>query len=301
MRVTQNMVSANMLRNISNSYQQLSNTQEQLSSGKKISKPSDDPVIATQGIAYRTDVSQVDQYTRNIDTANQWADSSDSALNEANQVIQRVRELTVQASSNTETTDDRKAIKAEVDQLTQQLATIANTQVGEKFIFNGTNTATKPATINTDGTVSVTNPTAKPGDPTNKVLVEINQGVNLQINVDPANVFTQQLFDDLNKLSTNLGNGSDGQTISGSLNDIDTHLNQLSSAQSDLGARENRISLITNRLQDQQQIANTIMSNNEDADFETTLVNYQQQQATYTAALSVGAKSMQKTLVDFLG
>jgi flagellar hook-associated protein 3 FlgL len=300
MRVTQNMVASNLLSNISNSYQQLSNTQQQLSSGKKISKPSDDPVIATQGIAYRTDVSQVDQYTRNIDTANQWAQSSDSALSEANSVLQSIRELTVQASSDTETSDDRNAIKAEVDQLTQQLSTIANTQVAGKYIFNGTNTATKPTTVNPDGTVTVANPMATAGDPANKVMVEVNQGVNLQVNVDPAKNFTQQLFDDLNKLSTNLGNGSDGATIGQSVTDIDNHLNQLSSAQSDLGARENRITLITNRLQDQQQIANTIMSNNEDADFETTLVNYQQQQATYTAALSVGAKSMQKTLVDFL-
>jgi flagellar hook-associated protein 3 FlgL len=301
MRVTQNMVSANLLKNISNSYQQLSTTQQQLSSGKKISKPSDDPVIATQGIAYRTDVSQVDQYTRNIDTANQWADSSDSAMSEANSVLQSIRELTVQASSDTETSDDRKSIKANLDQLTQQLSTIANTQVAGKYIFNGTNTATKPTTVNTDGTVSVANPNATSGDPANKVIVEVNQGINLQVNVDPANVFTQKLFDDLTKLSTNLGNGSDGQTISASLTDLDTHLNQLSAAQADLGAGENRITLISNRLQDQQQIANSIMSNNEDADFETTLVNYQQQQATYTAALSVGAKSMQKTLVDFLG
>jgi flagellar hook-associated protein 3 FlgL len=300
MRVTQSMVANNALRNISTSYQQLSKTQEELSSGKKITRPSDDPVIASQGIAYRTDVSQVDQYTRNLDTANTWAQSSDSALSEANDVLQRVRELAVQASSDTNTPDDRTAIQQEVDQLKKQLADIANTQVGNKYIFNGTNTGTQPVTIGSDGSITVNNGNATPGDPSNKVMVQVNQGVNLQINIDPANVFNQKLFDDLDKLETNLTNGSDGNTISQSISDIDSHLNSLSAAQSDLGARENRISLITNRLSTQQQIATTIMSNNEDADFEKTLVDYQQQQAVHTAALSVGAKIMQQTLVDFL-
>lgn len=296
MRVTQSMVSASILKNISSNYQQLSETQQQLSSGKKITKPSDDPVVATQGIAYRTDVSQVDQYTRNIDTANQWANSSDSALSEANQVLQRIRELTVQASSDTNTSDERKAIKDEVDQLTKQLATVANTQVAGKYIFNGTNTSIQPTTINSDGTVSVSIPSPN----TDKVMVEVNQGVNLQVNVAPNTIFTQSLFDDLKKLSTNLGNGSDGKTISNSISDIDSHLNRLSATQSDLGARENRITLITNRLQDQQQIATTIMSKNEDVDMTKTLVDFQQQQAVYQAGLAVGAKIMQPTLVDFL-
>ncbi len=298
MRVTQNMVSSQMLRNISNSYQQLSNSQQELSSGKKISKPSDDPVVASQGIAYRTDVAQVTQYTRNIDTANQWTQSSDSALNEANSVLQRVRELTVQASSDTATASDRKSIKSEVDQLTQQLSVIANTQVAGKYIFNGVNTGTPPTTFDpTQGTVNVAATSPK----TDKVLLDVNQGVNVQVNVQPGTVFSQSLFDDLHQLSQDLGNGTGGQTLSGQIATIDSHINTLSSTQSDLGARENRISLITTRLQDQQQIAQNIMSKNEDADFETTLVNYQQQQATYTAALSVGAKSIQKTLVDFLG
>lgn len=296
MRVTQSMVSANLLKNITMSYQELSKTQEQLSSGKKISKPSDDPVIATQGIAYRTDVSQVDQYTRNIDTANQWAKSSDSALNESNQILQRVRELTVQASSDTQTPNDRKAIKSEVDQLTQQLSNVANTQVAGKYIFNGTNTDQPPATLNTDGSVTIaaTNPK------TNRVMVQVNQGVNLQVNVEPGTVFSQKLFDDLHTLSKNLGGGADGQIISQSLTALDQDMSQLSSAQSGLGARENRISLISNRLQDQKQFASTIMSKNEDADFTATETKFQQEQATFTAALSSGAKMITPTLVDFL-
>jgi flagellar hook-associated protein 3 FlgL len=300
MRVTQGMVANNAIRNITTSYKQMSDTQQQLSSGKKITRPSDDPVIASQGIAYRTDVSQVDQYTRNVDTANQWAQSSDSSLSEANDVLQRVRELAVQASSDTNTPDDRSAIKQEVDQLRKQLGDIANTKVGNKYIFNGTNTSTKPVTIGSDGSIKVSNGNATPGDPKNKVMVQVNQGVNLQVNVDPASFFNQQVFDDLDKLETNLTNGSDGATITGSITDIDNHLNSLAAAQSDLGARENRISLITNRLSTQQQISTNIMSNNEDADFEKTLVDYQQQQAVHTAALSVGAKIMQPTLVDFL-
>lgn len=302
MRVTQSMISAQLLSQINNSYKQLSITQQELSSGKKISKPSDDPVVASQGIAYRTDVAQVDQYTRNMDTANQWMTSSDSALNDSNQVLQRVRELTVQASSDTTTPSDRSKIKDEIDQLKQHLVSDANTQVAGKYIFNGTQTGTKPVVMDSQGNITFSaSKKLNGGDPTNKVMIEANQGVNLQINVDPTTVFSQGLFSDLNDLEAKLTDPSaTGKDITGFISKIDGHLDELSSSQSSLGARENRVQLITNRLSDQKNTAETIMSKNEDADFETTLVNFQQQQATYQAALSVGAKNMQPTLVDFL-
>src|SRR5690625_7129923 len=74
MRITQSMISNNMLRNVSQSYGTLDKYMNQLSTGKKINRPSDDPVIAMRGISYRSELSKVQQYERNIGEVHSWMD-----------------------------------------------------------------------------------------------------------------------------------------------------------------------------------------------------------------------------------
>ncbi|GGE36198.1 flagellar hook-associated protein 3 [Pullulanibacillus camelliae] len=293
MRVTQGMISQDFLRQLNNSSSSLATLQQQLMTGNKISKPSQDPVVATLGIAYRSDVAHVDQFSRNMDTVHQWMDASDSALDETNQVLTRLNELTTEASSDSYTSDQRADIEKEVEQLKQQLVTVANTQVAGKYIFNGTQTSKKP--VNDDYTLNY--------DPDNvkDVNITVNNGIQIKANVNPNDVFSQSLFDDIGKLQDALKDSdSKGADISKYISVIQGHMDDVTAAQADLGARENRVDLIDNRLSNQKQTTETIMTNNEGADFESTLVNYQTQQTIHNAALAVGSKIMQPTLVDFL-
>ena len=73
MRVTQSMLSNNMIRNLSNSYGKLGKLQEQMTSQKKFTKPSDDPVSAMMGMNYRTNLNQVQQFSSNIGASNKLA------------------------------------------------------------------------------------------------------------------------------------------------------------------------------------------------------------------------------------
>ncbi|GGH76708.1 flagellar hook-associated protein 3 FlgL [Pullulanibacillus pueri] len=293
MRITQSMLSQDFLRQLNNSTNNLATLQQQLTTGKKITKPSQDPVIATLGIGYRSDVNHVDQYSRNMDTVHQWMDSSDSALDETNDVLQRLNELTTEASNDTYTADQRANIEKEVGQLKNQLVTIANTQVAGKYIFNGTNTSTKP--VNDDGTLNYD------PDKMSDVNITVNNGIQIKANVNPNDVFSQKLFDDIDQLQDALkDSNSKGADISKYISVIQGHMDNVTSAQADLGARENRVDLIDNRLSNQKEITENIMSKNEDADFETTLIDFQTQQTIHNAALAVGSKIMQPTLVDFL-
>src|SRR5699024_10896718 len=106
MRVTQNMLSNNMLRHLMNSQSKMDKYLEQLYTGKKIRRPSDDPAIAMKGMNYRTQVIEVEQYKRNTAEVHNWMDNSESALNEAIQTMQRIRELAVQASNSTYSDDE---------------------------------------------------------------------------------------------------------------------------------------------------------------------------------------------------
>lgn len=299
MRVTQGMISSDVLRQINNSNERLSTYQQQLASGKKITLPSQDPVVATLGIAYRSDVTHVTQYQRNVSNAYQWLNNSDSALGQMDSVMQRVRELTVQASNGTNTPNDLKQINSEVEQLKQQLVDVGNTQVAGNYIFNGQRTSTPPLSLQTnpDGTTAVNVNTAATN---NQYKVQINDGVQMAINVDPTTVFTSKLFSDINTLQQRLTGKAPASDLTKSISDIDSHLSEINAARSDLGARTDRMDLVKNRLSQQSQDATTIMSNNEDADYTKTLVELNQEQSVHQAALSVGAKMIQPTLVDFL-
>ncbi|QXE00964.1 flagellar hook-associated protein FlgL [Terribacillus sp. DMT04] len=293
MRITQSMMSNRMLSNLSNSYGDLNKYSEQLSSGKKITKPSDDPVVATKGMSYRTEVRDVEQYKRNLSEAQTWIDNSDSALGNATSALQRIRELAVQASNGTYDEGQRGNIAQEVDQLKEQLASIANTQVNGKYIFNGSATDTKPVVINDDGSSTV-------DFNTNAVSLTLSKGVEVKMNADGDAAFGEKLFDDLESFSTALRSDGSDEDLDQYIGALDENIDNLINERADLGARMNRMDLVASRLDDQELSATKLMSDNEDADMEEVIMNLTSQEAVHRAAMSAGARIIQPTLMDFL-
>lgn len=148
MRVTQSMLSNSNLKYISKNYDRLGTIQDQLMTGKKITKPSDDPVVAMKGMRYRTQVVEVKQFQRNLNEAFTWMDNADAALEETTQVLHRIRELTVQASNDSYDPVARGNIAKEIEKLQEHLVSLAETKVGDAYIFNGTNTSKSPINTN---------------------------------------------------------------------------------------------------------------------------------------------------------
>ncbi|GAJ39268.1 flagellar hook-associated protein FlgL [Saccharococcus caldoxylosilyticus] len=300
MRVTQSMLANNMLKHLSASYANLGKYQEQLSTGKKINRPSDDPVVAMKGIAYRTNLTEVEQFKRNFSEAYNWIENSDAALDKATQALQRIRELVVQASNDTYEATQRQAISQEIKQLTDQLVMIANTKVGDKYIFNGTNTLEPPVQMN--GTSITTSDNAE------EVKIELAKGIYIGVNVDPTKVFHYDasqkgkgLFSDLQSLANDLDDpAKTGKEINEYLGYIDQHITNLLGVRAELGARMNRIELMEDRIDSQQVIAEKMLSDNEDVDMEKVITDLKTQESVHRAALAVGARIIQPTLVDFL-
>ncbi|KEF40330.1 flagellar hook-associated protein 3 [Schinkia azotoformans MEV2011] len=144
MRVTQNMLTNSNLSYISKNYERLAKLQDQINTGKKITRPSDDPVVAMKGMRYRSQLTEVKQFYRNLTEGFTWLENTDSALDETAKVLERVRELVVQASNDTYDSAARGNIAKEIEQLQKHLASVANTKVGENYIFNGTDIGTAP-------------------------------------------------------------------------------------------------------------------------------------------------------------
>ncbi|WP_353947452.1 flagellar hook-associated protein FlgL [Sporolactobacillus sp. Y61] len=297
MRVTQGMMTNQILQNITQGYGRVADSQNQLASGKKITRPSQDPIVATMGISYRTDVGHVEQYRKNVTTAYKWLDSSDDALQQTDDVLNRIRELTVEASNGTHTAEQRQAIGTEVAELKQQLVTIGNTQVGGQYIFSGSDTANPPLVTGNDGTVTLRPDALSHPD----LAVDVNDGISVSVNIAPDSVFSEDLFSDLDRLIGDLNNGNaDEAAIGAHLGELDTHLDEVARAQAELGAKTNRVDMISNRLNQQKTIATKIMSNNEDVDYAETIIQLNQQQNIYNASLAVGARIIQTSLLDFL-
>jgi flagellar hook-associated protein 3 FlgL len=292
------MLANNMLRNLSNSYERLGKYQEQLTTGKKITRPSDDPVVAMKGVAYREDLARVKQYQRNIGEVHNWIDSADDALDKVGLALQRVQELVVQASTDTATPEDRKKIADEIDQIQKHIVDIANTKVGGKYIFNGADTL-NPLFIGYPGDATFT-----VNGNQSDVELEVFDGITLVVNIDGKTLFgddTTGIIGMLNNLKTALNDpNSTGNMIDGFLSQVEAQQNALLSARSELGAKQNRVEMMENRLATQEVITTKVMSNNEDIDYEKTITELISQESVHRAALSVGARIIQPTLVDFL-
>jgi flagellar hook-associated protein 3 FlgL len=294
MRVTQSMLTNNMIRNLSNSYERLGKYQEQLATGKKISRPSDDPVVAMKGIAYREDLARVKQYERNIGEVHNWIDSADDALDKVGLALQRVQELVVQASTDTATPEDRQKIADEIDQIQKHIVDVANTRVGGKYIFNGADTK-NPLFIGYPGEIGF----AVNGNQSD-VEIEVFDGIKLDVNIDGKTLFTG-IIGMLDNLKTVLNDpNSTGNTISSHLSQVEAQQDALLAARSELGAKQNRVEMMENRLSTQELVATKLMSNNEDIDYEKTITELISQESVHRAALSVGARIIQPTLIDFL-
>ncbi|MDO6846508.1 flagellar hook-associated protein FlgL [Priestia megaterium] len=292
MRVTQGMLAANSLKQISNSYNKLETLQNQLSTGKKITRPSDDPVVATKGMTYRSNLSEVNQYKRNLTEAQSWFDSSESGLEQVNSILQRTKELVVQGLNGTNESDDRQAIAREIEQLKLDYMQVGNTQVAGNYIFNGVNVGAAPISENASGMIE-SNINLDP------FSVEVSKGIQLRVNIHPENIFGQGAFDLMNNVQTAFEQ-NDVKSLKNLSTQVDTQLSTLLAERSELGARSNRLELIENRLDSQEITATKMLSNNEDADIEKVITDLTVQESVHRAALGVGAQIIQPTLLDFL-
>lgn len=151
-RVTGIMKNNSLIRNINRQQHELGQVQNRLSTGKRIKEPSDNPSAATNQMFFRTRLSELKQFESNIDTAKNRLDLSDGELARVNDIMQRIRVLTVQASNGTYQGDDgfelRKVIATEIDQHLRALIEIANGMDGTgRPLFGGHTTGEKPFEI----------------------------------------------------------------------------------------------------------------------------------------------------------
>lgn len=294
-RVTNNMLVNDLMRNLNNNYRMMDKYQRQLSSGKKINLPSDNPAGLVKSLRLRTNIVEGEQYLANINEAINFMETTDSALDNITQILHRIRELTVKAANGTNDPGAHQAIADEIKELNEQVKLIANTTYGAKHVFGGRN---------------VTEPPCQGSDwkGNNEYLeLEIGVGITIPINVtnqDMNYFFTDNggnegIFKLLDNLVADIQNG-DLSAISSALSKIDSKMNDLLTARSVIGAKANRLELQKSRLESTQISFTGLLAANEDADMAEVIMQLKMQENVYRASLSAGARIIQPSLVDFL-
>lgn len=295
LRVTQNMLSAQLMHNLNRNMLRTDDLQNQISTGRRINKPSDDPVGITYSLRYRSELRANEQFQSNVDSASSWLEFSDTMMNQAIDVFHRVRELTVKGSTGTNPQASLDAINSEIKELRGQLLDIANSKINGKYVFNGQQTDQAP--------YSLTDPAGDTTD-TLKLLYEIGPGIKMPVTITGNEIFGEangadNAFQILDDLSAALTLGSQ-PAIAASLDKIDTRFNKFLAVQADIGAKTNRVELMDARIKDQELNLTGLQSKTEDADYEELIIKSKINESVYQASLSVGAKVITPTLVDFL-
>jgi len=284
----------NQLSYMSKAAERMDRVQRQLATNRRIERASDDPTGAALAMQHRKNIAFETQMRRNLENGTAFLNVTESSLSGTTELLQRVRELTVQGSNGTLGPTEKAQIGAEVNQLIEQLAQVANTNFGGVYIFSGHQTQT-PAYG-----VTGTPPTAVTWQGDNGLRERrISPQDVVPVNVMGGQVFGD-MFDDLLLLRDNLNAGANGDTINNSLADIDDALDRVLNARAEVGARVNRFEATKFRSEEADTNLQHLRAEIEDVDITDAILKFNAAQNAMEAALGAIGRTSNMSLLNFL-
>ena len=295
MRITHRAVTQTALLGLNNNLSDVAKLQQQLTSGKQISSPSDSPTGTNKALQIRQDQSAVQQFAKNISDGQSWLDATDTALNTAVGQVQRVRALTVQAlNAGATSTSSQQAIAVEVAALRESLLGVANSSINDRALFGG---VTQGSTAyDSDGTYVGAPPVGE------GITRRVSNADRIRIDVTGPEAFGTPGPDDLFALVGRIAADVEGNpsALSGDLAQLDVALDRLLGAAASVGARSARMGAAGQINTDLQLTLASQLVDVEDIDLARTIMELNQSEVGYKAALQATAQVIQPTLVDFL-
>jgi flagellar hook-associated protein 3 FlgL len=295
-RITNQMTSQMTLAGIETALNRLDTTQQELSSGKSINQPSDNPSGTALALQLNSDLSNLTSYSNNVTDGTGWAQAQSSALTDVTNAVQRIRSLTVAAANGTQTTADMQASAQEVNQLIDEIKQDANTQYNGQYVFSGSATSTAPYQSGSNDTYAGNSGTVTRTIGPNTTLIVSANLEGVLGNGQSAN--DGGLLDTLRTIAADMQSGN-SSAVNADLSSLDTNLNSLGGLTSSVGATQDRLQMAASRIQT-LEASDTQVLNTQDADMASTEISYSTQQAALTAALQAGAHIIQQSLMNFL-
>ncbi len=283
----------------------VSEMQTQLATGKQVLRPSDNPEQAALIQRLSTALNRQDVYESNIDSINSRLGAEESALLAAEDVMQRIRELAVQASTDTVSSDGRQIIAAEVTALRDQLVSLANsTDVSGNYVFSGSMVRTLPFSENASGDL------VYQGDQ-NRMLVDVSDQRQLALNRPGNEAFPSvvreidgvservSFFAVIDDFSAALKDNNQAQ-LQSSLAEVSDLTQNMAISIADVGSRLRIAESQLDSLTETKLRYQTLLSNAEDLDYATAITQLTSEIMSLEAGQSSFAKISQLSLFDYI-
>ncbi|MBX5436703.1 MAG: flagellar hook-associated protein FlgL [Alicyclobacillaceae bacterium] len=301
MRVTTFGMNARYLQDLSDIMSKYQDLQQQLSTGRKLNQPSDDPVGLSVDITIQTSLAQIEQWKNNADSGLTKLQTADASLNSLQSVLGNIRTEILQAMNGTNTPSDLNQIQSVVLQQIQNVVQIANTNDGEQYIFAGVTGKQAPLSMSVAGTTITF---TWSGGGAQKTTIG-GGNMRIPVNVDGAQVFNTSPSGGVPSLLANLADiysdlSNNPAKLDADLQSLDANLDHISAIRADVGGRmsllqatQTQLSAMVNNLQQSKGKV-------EDADLAQVITQLSTQQTVYQAALEAGIRLILPTLADVL-
>jgi flagellar hook-associated protein 3 FlgL len=295
MRVTTSMMVRSTLRDLSASLSRLQTTQTRLSTGRQLTKASDDPTLSSDAMGLRRQMSRADQRSRALSDATGWLGAADTALTSALDRLGRAKEIAVRAANTGSIPDAnaRLALATEIRAIRDDLIGIANTTYGDRRIFSGTaagDAYDSSGTYLGDG-ASIARDVAE----RTTMVVNVTGPAVVGVGGGPVG----NVFEVLDRLATAVAAGN-AVGIANEHANLDTATSTVGSATVEVGSRAARLEVVRVRADDEALQLRSRLSAVEDVDVVDALITAKAQEASYQAALQVAAKILPPSLLDYL-
>jgi len=291
MRITTDSGYRNLLQDIQRIAERMQTAQNQVSSGKKVNRPSDNPSAAADVVNIDSKRASNAQYLENAATAQSRLQIADSTLDGAERVSERIRSLALLAVSSN---SSASSTVEEVSLLRDQMLSYANTVFDGQFIFAGSNSDTAAYVKATDGTVTYA------GD-SNAMKLQTGRASTLQTQIPGSQVFSGSvdIFSTLTSLVTAMNSG-DRNGIRTQVARLEQFSQTVSTARTKLGGLINGAASAQSDLRQADLAETAHLSQLQDADLAQALSEFTQSQTALQAATAVGARVSSLSLLDYL-
>ncbi|MFP4036857.1 MAG: flagellar hook-associated protein FlgL [Desulfobacteraceae bacterium] len=297
MRIANKTIYDTIKNNLFRTSDEMTRANQVISSGKRINRPSDDPVGQVSVLGLRSSLANIEQLGRNITMGRSWLDMAESAMNQTEEVLSEAKALAVQMSNSTQGQTQRESAAQQVEGYIEQILNAANTQVDGRYIFSGTKTDTTPFAYDREqGQVDYQ------GNGTS-FKVRIGKDMEVEVGRDGRDVFGDPDGDSMFKTLIDFAHSlrsNDAAGIQDAIGELQGQLDSVNSSIAENGARSIRLNLRESIIEDLDLSYTERKSTLEDADLAEAVVDLKTKELAYQAALASSSRVMQMSLVNYL-
>ena len=291
MRVTEGMSYQTLLRDLAFGQDRLQNAQNEVSTGKKVTTPSDNPIAASDIVRLNTEGNEADQFSKNLNFAKAKLQIADTALDSVEQMVERARTL---GQLSLGEGNPASAYVSELNGLRDQIISAADTTHAGRYIFGGSTTTTQPYVKNPDTSV-----TYQGND--QDMPLQVSRNSTLQTQVPGSEIFSGSvdIFTTMSDLATAVQAG-DKAAIDAQVKKLEQFSDVISQARSKVGGYLNTATNVESELSSTGLTRKSELSNVQDTDLAKAITELTMSQQQLQATMAVGARLSQLTILDYL-